>query len=322
MQARYAEIGRARGDEKKALIAAFLERLRGWIKTVDPGTGFEAQLRWNLENTFGANDRQGVFVRSDTNVEDLPGFTGAGLNLTVPNVVGYDAILQAIRDVWASPFTDRAYSWRQAHMNKPEYVFPAVVVQRAFASEKSGVLVTTDVERGDGGQLTVAVNEGVGGAVDGQPAESLRIDVESGAVTVLAQAAASERSVLAPEGGIVRKPTSGTDRLLQPGEIKQLIAFSKQVPARFPSLRTMTGDPVAADIEFAFRDGKLALLQIRPFNESRRAQKSQYLAQLDAPFAERGDIKVNLGALAGPQPAAATAPPAADAANQEQAEKQ
>jgi hypothetical protein len=319
MSSRYAEIDRARGDERKALVAAFLERLRGWIKNVDPGPGFEAQLRWNLENSIGAGARYGVFVRSDTNVEDLPGFTGAGLNLTVPNVVGYDAILQAIRDVWASPFTERAYSWRQANMSKPEYVFPAVVVQRAFPSEKSGVLVTTDVERGDGGQLTVAVNEGVGGAVDGQPAESLRIDVETGAVTVLAQAAASERTVLSPEGGIVRKPTSGTDRLLEPGEIKQLVAFAKQVPARFPSLRTMTGDPVAADIEFAFRDGKLALLQIRPFNESRRAQKSQYLAQLDAPFATRGDVKVDLGALVGPQ--RTTTAPVADATTQQQAEK-
>lgn len=310
MQERYAAIRRASGDEKKQMIATFLERLRTWIKAVDPGAGFEAQLRWNLEQHFGASD--GVFVRSDTNVEDLPGFTGAGLNQTIPNVVGYDAILQAIRDVWSSPFTERAYSWRQAHMDKPEFVFPAVVVQRAFASEKSGVLVTSDVERGAAGYLTIAVNEGVGGAVDGQPAESLRVDATTGQVTVLAQAAASDRVVLAPEGGVVRRPASGDDRLLDAGEIKQLIAFSKQVPARFPSLRTVTGDSVPADIEFGFRNGKLALLQIRPFNESRRAQKSQYLAQLDAPFAARGDLVVQLGNLAGTdaaQPAPAPTPP-------------
>jgi phosphoenolpyruvate synthase/pyruvate phosphate dikinase len=197
-------------------------------------------------------------------------------------------------------------------MDKPEYVFPSVVVQRAFASEKSGVLVTSDLERGEDAYLTVAVNEGVGGAVDGQSAESLRIDMNTGAVTVLSQAAASERVVLAPEGGVVRRPASGADRILEPGEIKQLMAFSKQVPARFPSLRTMTGESVPADIEFAFKNGKLALLQIRPFNESRRAQKSQYLAQLDAPFAERGGISVPLGVLPGatavstPQPSVNT----------------
>lgn len=305
MRERYAAIARAPEWEKKQLTAAFLERLRAWIRSVDPGPGFEAQLRWNLDQHFGPND--GVFVRSDTNVEDLPGFTGAGLNLTVPNVVGYDAILQAIRDVWASPFTERAFSWRQSHMDKPEYVFPSVVVQRAFPSEKSGVLVTADVEHGDPRFLTVAVNEGVGGAVDGQPAESLRIEVATGRVTVLAQAAASERVVLAPEGGVVRRPASGAERLLQPDEIRQLVAFAKQVPARFPSLRTLTGDSVPADIEFAFKGGKLALLQIRPFNESRRAQKSQYLAQLDAPLAERGGVIVPLGAIPGTPSAVAPA---------------
>ena len=36
------------------------------------------------------------------------GFTGAGLNLTLPNVVGYENLLAGIADVWASPFTARA----------------------------------------------------------------------------------------------------------------------------------------------------------------------------------------------------------------------
>ena len=56
----------------------------------------------------------GVFVRSDTNAEDLPQFTGAGLNLTVPNVVGAGEIEQALKDVWASPFSERAYDWLAA----------------------------------------------------------------------------------------------------------------------------------------------------------------------------------------------------------------
>jgi hypothetical protein len=102
-----------------------------------------------------------VFVRSDTNVEDLPGFTGAGLNLTVPNVVGFDAIVQAIQQVWASLFTERAYAWRQAHMDQPEHVYPAVLLLKTFDSEKSGVLVTTDVENGDRHWLSIAVSEGV-----------------------------------------------------------------------------------------------------------------------------------------------------------------
>jgi hypothetical protein len=47
-------------------------------------------LRAALRRTFGRNDVLGLFVRSDTNVEDLAGFTGAELNLTLPNVIGFD----------------------------------------------------------------------------------------------------------------------------------------------------------------------------------------------------------------------------------------
>ncbi len=102
-----------------------------------------------MDDVFGDAETVGVFVRSDTNVEDLPGFTGAGLNLTVPNVVGFEAVVKAIQQVWASPFTERAYAWRQSHMTQPEHVYPAVLLLKTFASEKSGVLVTADVETGD-----------------------------------------------------------------------------------------------------------------------------------------------------------------------------
>ena len=74
-----------------------------------PGTvQLEPAGRSAFASVIDSEPNDGVFVRSDTNVEDLPGFTGAGLNKTIPNVVGYDAILQAIREVWASPFSDRA----------------------------------------------------------------------------------------------------------------------------------------------------------------------------------------------------------------------
>ncbi|MGB5474870.1 MAG: PEP/pyruvate-binding domain-containing protein, partial [Gammaproteobacteria bacterium] len=150
------------GAQRQAETRQFLERLRQWISSAEPGTAFREQLRAAMQQAFGDAETVGVFVRSDTNVEDLPGFTGAGLNLTVPNVVGFDAVVQAIQKVWASPFTERAYAWRQAHMEQPEHVYPAVLLLKTFASDKSGVLVTADVENGDRQWLSIAVSEGVG----------------------------------------------------------------------------------------------------------------------------------------------------------------
>ena len=285
-----------RPAEKQKRITKFLSRLRAWIANADVGSEFRDSLRSTLQTQFGPDGTYGVFVRSDTNVEDLPGFTGAGLNLTVFNVVGFDNIMKAIHDVWASPFTERAYGWRQGNMTDPAYVFPAVVIQVGFPSEKSGVLVTADVDQGVPGWMSVAVSEGVGGAVDGQAAESLRINRETGEVQLLAQATAPKRNALSPTGGIDKLPASGASVLLEKGEIEQLIALADDVE-RFPSLHDEQGKVIPADIEFGFKDGRLALLQIRPFVENASAQQNRYLLELDADLADRAQARVDLDAI-------------------------
>jgi hypothetical protein len=298
MQQTYTEIAALEGrpEKKQQKVSAFLAKLRDWIANADPGDDFRTSLRSTLEQKFGADGNYGVFVRSDTNVEDLAGFTGAGLNLTVFNVVGFDNILAAIHQVWASPFTERAYGWRQGNMSDPAYVFPAVVIQVGFPSEKSGVMVTSDVERGVPGWLSIAVSEGVGGAVEGQATESLRVNAATGEIEFLAQATATERSILSPTGGIDHERSSGTSAVLQREEIDQLITLAGEV-AKFPSLRDEAGEELPADIEFGFKGGRLALLQIRPFVESAAAQQNLHLQQLDAGLQERANASVDLDAV-------------------------
>jgi len=306
----YAMLARlpAGSQERREATAHFRTGLEAWVAAARPGPALRAGLRAWFTEHIGPDGSFGVFVRSDTNVEDLPGFTGAGLNLTVPNVVGIDAIIKAIPRVWASPFSERAFAWRQAHMEQPEHVYPAVLLLESVAVEKSGVLVTRDVDTGAAGWISVAVNEGVGGAVDGQAAESLRIHLDSGRVRLLAQATAPTRRVLNPAGGVTVEPASGADRVLQSAEIRQLIAFVRDLPARFPPIVDDAGAPAAADVEFGFLGGALKLFQIRPFLESRRARGSAYLASLDALDRDLNAIRVDLdgrlatGSLAHVQP--------------------
>ena len=283
MRAEYARLRvlddpAVRASETRLLLA----RIRHWIANTDPGEEFRAQLRAAMQQTFGDPDTVGVFVRSDTNVEDLPGFTGAGLNLTVPNVVGFEAVVQAIRKVWASPFSERAYAWRQAHMEQPEHVYPSVLLLKTFASEKSGVLVTADLDSGDRGWLSIASSEGVGGAVEGQAAEELRVHRDTGEVRLLAQASAPLRAEPDATGGIVKRPASGRDTVLLPAEIERLRLLADDVERRFPMPEVEHGLRAPADIEFGFRHGQLALFQIRPFVESPRARRSQYLIDMDS----------------------------------------
>ncbi|MDV3238692.1 MAG: phosphoenolpyruvate synthase [Gammaproteobacteria bacterium] len=276
-------------------VQAFLAALRDWITHTDPGEEFRMRLRAAMTEVFGSAHEVGVFVRSDTNVEDLPGFTGAGLNRTVPNVVGFEPIVQAIQQVWASPFTERAYAWRQAHMPQPRHVYPAVLLLQTFPAQKSGVLVTADVESGDRHWLSIAVSEGVGGAVEGQAAEELRVRRADGETRLLAQASAPLRAEAAPGGGIVRVPASGAERVLTEAETEQLRRLADDVERRFPMPGGDGGLPAPADIEFGFRDGRLALFQIRPFVESARARRSQYLIGMDRAAVRGADTVVDLG---------------------------
>ena len=276
---------------------AFRQRLADWVRQADPGDEFRAKLREKLTAVLGRDGSYGVFVRSDTNVEDLPGFTGAGLNLTVPNVVGVDNTIGAVSDVWASPFSRRAFAWRQAHMDQPEHVYPAVLLLESVPSEKSGVLVTQDIDTGDRGWLSVAVQEGVGGAVDGEAAESLRIDTKNADVRLLAEATAPNRRVLSASGGVADLPVSDAEQVLTKDEVRQLVKLAKELPERFPPIQDAEGKPAPADIEFGFVEGKLRLYQLRPFLESRQARRSQYLQSLDSKLGRLRDRPVDLAAI-------------------------
>jgi hypothetical protein len=295
MQFEYARLHDIKDTiEKKRQTQIFLKQLRKWIINIDLGDEFRWQLRVALTKTFGTEGDYGVFVRSDTNVEDLTGFSGAGLNLTVPNVVGFEATVSAILDVWASPFSDRAFAWRQSHMSKPEHVYPAVLLMKSFASEKSGVLVTADVDNGDRRWLSIAINEGIGGAVEGQSAEELRVARSDGSVRLLAQASSAQKASLRIDGGIVKLPASGNEQLLTSSEIETLRSLVDDVEKRFPLPLSLEKIPVTTDIEFGFRDGQLALFQIRPFVESQRAWRSQTLLTMDRQLPDNSQVKIDL----------------------------
>ena len=296
MVKKYAELALIPVDkpEHASKTESFRAELYDIIINTKLSPEFQAKLRAAMEETFGSDNPPGVFVRSDTNVEDLAGFTGAGLNLTLPNVVGIENLLSGISRVWASPFTARAFAWRQSHMTQPEHVYTSILLLESVASDKSGVLVTQDIDTGNRAVVSVAVNEGLGGAVDGQAAESLRIALDGSSVRVLATATAPLRRVPDPDGGLSLLPSSGRDTVLQPLEIDQIIDFAQHLPDKFPAITDDEGNSAPADVEFGFLRGDLRLFQLRPFLDSKMAQGISYLRQMDARLKNTSSIEVNM----------------------------
>ena len=266
-----------------------LARFRKLIQSMPLIGEFERELTARLEKEFGADGTYGVFVRSDTNAEDLPEFTGAGLNLTVPNVAGVRNVIQALKNVWASPLTERAYEWRSRALIGAEKVYPSVIIMRAVPSDKSGVIGTVDLETGDPNYFTVNASEGVSAVVDGGVAESLLVAGE-GDPRLLQQCRATYRKAPAAKGGFVNLAPLGGDVLLQPDEIRQLREMVAEVKRKYPPARTANGTRLPWDIEFGFEKGQLRLFQIRPLVRFQEWATLEALSRLEKGFTGPGAV--------------------------------
>lgn len=85
-----------------------------------------------------------VFVRSSSNSEDLPNFSGAGLYSSVPNVREEDKLIDAVKKVWASLWKFEAYEARVRNYVSQSDVYMSALIQLGVDMEKGGVMITKD----------------------------------------------------------------------------------------------------------------------------------------------------------------------------------
>jgi len=253
-----------------------LEILRTAIKAMALKPEFIADIEKAFYTSLGKNIGEiPVFLRSDTNMEDLKDFTGAGLNLTLFNVLEKEKIFQGIKDVWASPYTERSYKWRQSYLLNPESVYPSILVIPSVDVDYSGVLITKGILSNNDNDLTIAFSRGAGGAVDGQAAESWLLNAQ-GEKILFSPSREPFYNALPATGGTAKKSASFENPILTTGNLDQIRDFAKQVNQK------MANDPNTKssgpwDIELGFKNNKLWLFQIRPFVENKNALRSEYL---------------------------------------------
>ncbi|MEQ8714754.1 MAG: PEP/pyruvate-binding domain-containing protein, partial [Cyclobacteriaceae bacterium] len=271
--------GGASSEEVEKFTLTELGVLRDEIKKMKLLPSFEKELEESFQTILGKPMGEvPVFLRSDTNMEDLKNFTGAGLNLTVFNVVSKEKILQGIKDVWASPYTERSYKWRQKYLLNPENVYPSILIIPSVDVDYSGVLITKGVSSNKPKDMTVAFSRGAGGAVDGQAAESYLL-VNQGPSVLLSPARDPFFNRLPETGGTMKNNATFEKRVLKPANIVQIRKLSAEVRKILPGTPGVESDG-PFDIELGFKDNKLWLFQIRPFVENKRAVSSAYLQSI------------------------------------------
>lgn len=123
--------------------------------------------------------RPPVAVRSSATAEDLPGMSFAGQQDTYLNVIGDEALVDAVVNCWSSLWTARAIAYRERYGIDQSQVSLAVVVQEMVLSDTSGVLFTANPLSGRRTETVIDATFGLGEALVSGQAEPDHFVVES-----------------------------------------------------------------------------------------------------------------------------------------------
>ena len=118
-----------------------LEQFRAEIQKAPFDAALKADVIRQWRSQLGGRP---VFVRSSSNSEDLPNFSGAGLYSSVPNVREADKLIEAIKKVWGSLWKFEAYEARVRNYVSQKDVYMSALVQLGVDMQKGGVMITKD----------------------------------------------------------------------------------------------------------------------------------------------------------------------------------
>jgi pyruvate,water dikinase len=200
-----------------------------------------------------------VAVRSSATAEDLPSASFAGQQDTYLNIVGADAVLDAVRRCWASLWTDRAVSYRSSNGIDHRAVQLAVVVQRMVDAQVAGVLFTADPVTGCRGHSVIDASPGLGEAVVSGAVNPDHVVVDADGEIIERRLGDKRVAVRARPGGgteQIRLPAGVEQPCLSDAQIRELAALGRRVQDHYH---------VPQDIEWALDDtGTWWLTQARP----------------------------------------------------------
>ncbi len=240
-----------------AIRATALEQVRSAILSHPVDAALLAQVESGARAAFGEARFR---LRSSSNTEDLPSFSGAGLYTSVSAALGDPerVLADGLRAVWASLWAERAYDERELGNVDQSQVAMAVLVHQAYDG----------VERANG----VAVSRDISNPIYGS-VHYLNAQAGEASVTNPAPGVASESMTYAwwkdPPSTYLSRSSLIATPVLQPAEVARIACLMRAVHSHFaPRI-----DPSSANRWFAMESEwklvgptrSLVIKQARPY---------------------------------------------------------
>ncbi len=279
-----------------AAVAATCARLRALVGGVQVPPDVRAAI-------LGSYRRIGkdalVAVRSSATAEDTEGVSFAGMNRTFTNTRGEAALLERVRDCWASMFGERVIAYRATQHITDEPAI-AVVVQRMLRPVASGVIFSADPSTGDRSRVVIEAAFGQGEVVVGGRVEPDTYVLSKDGPTIRqARIGVKSHKIVAGPDGDAEVPLAEPEasaRVLSDDQVVALARLAVKVEDHY-------GEP--QDMEFVVEgDGSLWLVQSRPITTLAKAAAAPKQAEpaplLSGLGASPGVVSGNVRVLASP----------------------
>jgi pyruvate,water dikinase len=206
-----------------------------------------------------------VAVRSSATAEDLPGAAFAGQQETFLNVIGEQALLDAVSACWMSLWSERAILYRARQKVDQSTVKLAVVVQKMVPADVAGVMFTANAVSGARDELIIDANPGLGESVVSGMVTPDHFIINKRSRRIKEQQLGQREIIIRPKTGGGTEhitPAQGTtnDAALPLPAIRKLAQLGHDIERHFG---------IPQDIEWAWvkdktKMGRFFILQARP----------------------------------------------------------
>ena len=204
-------------------------------------------------------DEPSVAVRSSAIDEDGLGSSFAGQYETLLNVVGIDAVADAVLHCWASGQAAQVLAYRRRHGLEAEGGRMAVLVQQLVKADISAVVFSANPITGSREEVVINASWGLGESIVGGTVTPDTCTVRKANLAIISRQVAEKRrmTVRAPEGTreVDVPRLLRTEPALEDEQAKDMARLAA-------ALEKQMG--WAVDLECAYQDGELYLLQCRP----------------------------------------------------------
>ena len=258
-------------------------RIQHMFQTTPWPAALRDEIVQGIESHFGSRP---VVVRSSAPGEDAQQSSFAGLHESFVNIRGTDAILDHIKLVWASLWSDAALLYRKELNLEVETSRMAVIVQELIAGEVSGIVFSQSPV--EASQTVIEAVYGLNQALVDGSTEPDRWTLHRKDGTVLSCQVADKTNMTVPDNHGLRTEDIPPDKVESPclssTQVQEIFQIAEKLEKNFSAPQ---------DIEWTFRHGKLFTLQSRPITTQIEDSRNWYMT-LRRSFENLQDLKAEI----------------------------